>query len=154
VAILVAPLQVFCSLIIYDRTDTVAPDSTIVLVEALRYIIEWTAFPVLLLEIARRAGWTAHYLGAVAAMNWANVPVMILWTMAVAIGEVVPIWLGSGLSLVLTGLSVFWLCRILRAALSISLGQAIALALLNLWIGITLLFIVNAIVGRVPGVPA
>lgn len=154
VALLIAPLQVFCTMIIYERTETVASGTLIILVEALRYIIDWTAFPVVLLEIARRVGWSARYMGAVVAMNWANVPVMILWTMTVAIGEVAPNWLGQALSLGLTGFSVFWLFRILRQALSIGVGQAIALALLNLWIGITLLIVVGGIVGRLPGAAA
>lgn len=151
VAVLIAPLQVFCSMIIYRRAETIAPDSLIILVEALRYVIEWTAFPVVLLEIARRVGWSGRYLGAVVAMNWANVPVMILWTMTVAIGEVAPTLVGNALSLGLTVLSVFWLFRILRASLSIGVAPAIALALLNLWIGITLLVVVNSVVGRLPG---
>lgn len=151
VALLVAPLQVFCSLIAYQRVDTVASDNLVILTEALRYIIEWTAFPVMLLEIARRAGWSARYIGAVVAMNWANVPMMVLWTMTVAVGEVAPGWLGDGLSIVLTVTGVFWLTRILREALSIGIGQAIALALLNLWISITLFIAVGSVIGRLPG---
>lgn len=151
VALLVAPLQVFCSLIAYQRVETVASDNLVILVEALRYIIEWTAFPVILLEIARRAGWSQRYIGGVVAINWANLPIMVIWTMAAAAGEVVPNWLGDGLALVLTVFAVFWLTRILRGALSIGIGQAIALALLNLWISITLLIIVSSVIGRLPG---
>ena len=154
VAILIAPLQVLCSMIDYERVETVAPDSLIVLVEALRYIIAWTAFPVLLLEIARRFGWSARYIGAVVAMNWANVPVTILWTMVAALGGIAPSWLVHALSLLLTGLSVYWVVRILRGSLSIGIGQAIALALLALWLGITLMIIVRDVLGVMPGSPA
>ena len=154
VALLIAPLQIFCSLIAYQRTDTMASDNLVILTEALRYLIEWTAFPVVLLEIARRAGWSPRYIGAVVAMNWANVPVMVLLTMTVAIGEIAPGWLGDGLSLVVTALSVFWLTRILRGALSVGYGQAIALSLLNLWISITLFIIVGGVIGRLPATPA
>lgn len=150
VAILVAPLYAFGSLIVYERTPAVAPDTLVILVETLHYLIKWTAFPVLLLEIARRTGWTARYIGAVVAMNWSSVPVVILSTMALAIGEVGPTWLGQALSLGLMAISVFWLFRILRGALNVSVGQALALALLDLWIGVTLLIIINSIVGRLP----
>lgn len=153
VALLVAPLQALCSLIAYQRIDTVASDNLIILVEALRYIIEWTAFPVVLLEIARRTAWSQRYIGAVVAMNWANLPMMVLWTMTVAIGEVAPTWLGDGLSLVLTVMGVYWLTRILRGSLSTGVGQAIALALLNLWISVTLFIIVGNVIGRLPGTP-
>ena len=151
VMLLVAPLQVFCLLIVYDRAQTIAPDSTIVLIEALRYVIEWTAFPVILLEIARLAGWRGRYIGAVVALNWASVPVIIFSTVRLTIGEVAPSWLGSALGLMLMGLFVYWLTRILREALALGIGQAVALALLNLWISITLEVVVNGIVGRLPG---
>lgn len=151
VMLLVAPLQVFCLLIVYDRTQTIAADSTIVLIEALRYIIEWTAFPVILLEIARLAGWSGRYIGAVVALNWASVPVIILSTLRLTIGSVAPSWLGSALGLILMGFFVYWLTRILRETLALSAGQAIALALLNLWISITLEIVVDGIVGRLPG---
>ncbi|MBV9832878.1 MAG: hypothetical protein JO055_00640 [Alphaproteobacteria bacterium] len=154
VALLIAPLQVLCSLIAYQRIDTMASDNLVILTEALRYLIEWTAFPVVLLEIARRAGWTQRYIGAVVAMNWANVPMMVLWTMTVAIGEIAPAWLGDGLSLVLTIMGVFWLVRILREALSVGFGQAIALSLLNLWISITLFIVVGSVIGRLPTTPS
>ena len=154
VALLIAPLQIFCSLIAYQRIDTMASDNLVILTEALRYIIEWTAFPVILLEIARRAGWSPRYIGAVVAMNWANVPMMALWTMTVAIGEIVPAWLGDGLSMMLTVMGVFWLVRILREALSIGIGQAIALSLLNLWISITLFLVVGSFIGRLPATPS
>lgn len=151
VALLIAPLHVLGSMIVYERTETVASGSLIILVEALRYIIDWTAFPVVLLEIARRAGWSARYLGAVVAMNWANVPVVILGTMRLAIGEVVPTWLGGALGLILMALFVYWLTRLLRETLSVGVGQAIALSLLNLWISITLEIVVGGVVGRLPG---
>jgi len=151
VMLLVAPLQVFCLLIVYDRTQTVAADSTIVLVEALRYVIEWTAFPVILLEIARRAGWLARYIGAVVALNWASVPVIILSTLRLALGEVVPSWLGGALGLILMGFFIYWLTRILRETLALGIGPALALALMNLWLSITLEILVDGIVGRIPG---
>jgi hypothetical protein len=154
VALLIAPLQVFCSLIVYQHVDTIASDNLIILTESLSYIIGWTAFPVVLLEIARRAGWSQHYIGAVVAMNWANVPLIVFWTMTVVLGEVVPSWLSSGVEVVLTVLSVFWLTRILRGTLSIGIGQAVALSVLNYWINITLFIVVASAVGRLPATPA
>lgn len=151
VMLLVAPLQVFCLLIVYERTQTMASGSLIILVEALRYVIEWTAFPVALLEIARISGWRSRYIGAVVAMNWASVPVIILSTMRLAIGEVVPSWLGGALGLILMVFFIYWLTRILREALSLSVGHAVALALLNLWISILLEIVVDGVVGRLPG---
>jgi len=151
VMLLVAPLQIFCLLIVYDRVQTIADDSTIVLIEALRYVIEWTAFPVILLEIARLAGWHGRYIGAIVALNWASVPVIILSTLRLSIGAVAPSWLGGALGLILMGFFVYWLMRILRETLSLGVGQALALALLNLWISITLEIVVDGIVGRLPG---
>lgn len=151
VMLLVAPLQILCLMIVYARAQTIAADSTIVLIEALRYVIEWTAFPVILLEIARLTGWSGRYVGAVVALNWASVPVIILSTLRLAIGEVAPSWLGSALGLVLVGFFVYWLTRILREALALGVGQALALALLNLWISITLEIVVDGIVGRLSG---
>ena len=151
VMLLVAPLQVFCLLIVYDRTQTIAPDTTIMLIEALRYVIEWTAFPVILLEIARLTGWRGRYIGAVVALNWSSVPIIIVSTMRLALGEVVPSWLGGALGLILMGFFVYSLTRILRETLALGIGQALALALLNLWISITLEIVVDGIVGRIPG---
>ena len=148
VAILVAPLYAFSSIIFYDRVPTEAPDTLLILLEALHYIIEWTAYPVVLLEIARRAGWSARYLGAVVARNWSQVPLIVFSTMSVAIGEVGPLWLGQMLSLMLMAASVFWLFRILRGTLQIGIGQAIALALLDLWLSVTLLIIISGTVAR------
>jgi hypothetical protein len=151
VMLLMAPLQVFCLLIVYARVQTIAPDSVIVLVEALRYIIDWTLFPVLLLEIARVAGWQTRYIGAVVAINWFNVPLIILSTMSLTIGELLPTGLGAGPTLILLAFFVYGLTRILRETLSISPIQSLLLSMISLSISLILEFVVNGIVGRLPG---
>ncbi len=151
VMLLVAPLQIFCLLIVYARVQTVAADSTIMLVEALRYVIDWTAFPVVLFEFARMGGWQARYIGAVVAINWFNVPLIILSTLRLAIGEALPSALGGAMTLILLAFFIYWLTRILRETLSISMGQSVLLSLISLMISLTLEFVVDGIVGRLPG---
>lgn len=151
VAALIAPLHVLCLLIVYAGMQTVASDNMIILVEALRYVIEWTAFPVVLLEIARIAGWRERYIGAVVAINWFNVPVTIMSTLRLTIGEMASSWLGNALGLVLMGFVIYWLTRILRQTLALGAGPAIALAVLNLMLSITLELVVNGVIGRLPG---
>jgi hypothetical protein len=151
VMLLLAPLQILALLIAYARVDTVAPDGVIVLVEALRYVVDWTFFPVVLLEAARAAGWQGRYIGAVVAINWFNVPLVVLSTMSLALGELLPSGVGGGLTLILLAFYLYGLTRILGATLSIGLAQAIPLSLISLLISLTLEFVVNGVVGRLPG---
>ena len=78
-------------------------------VEALRYVVEWLLFPVLFYEIARRADWLDRYPRYIAALNWINLPAMIVAVIGVVVAIVLPPPAGSSLMRVgLQALFFYW----------------------------------------------
>ena len=108
VMVLVAPLQVILLLVRYSDVTTVADEMEVFVVETLSYIVEWLLFPVVFHEIARRQGWLDRYARYIGALNWINLPGMILAAVFVPLAHLAPTAIGSLVSIGLQGLFFYW----------------------------------------------
>ncbi len=75
---LVAPLYAIYLLLSYSNVTTTADEMEIALVEGLHYVVDWLLFPVIFYEIARRRGWLDRYPRYISALNWINLPAMVV----------------------------------------------------------------------------
>ncbi|SMF07753.1 hypothetical protein SAMN06265365_102227 [Tistlia consotensis] len=57
------------------------------LIVGLAYVISWTAYPLVLFHLTRAMGKERRFVPLVAAMNWLNVPLSLIGTLAVVISE-------------------------------------------------------------------
>lgn len=69
---LVAPLHLTVSLLYYTDAELAAGPGLYLLVEALTYVIGWTAFPVVMLSLTQVMGKTDKYIRTIVAYNWAG----------------------------------------------------------------------------------
>jgi len=146
-AVLLAPLYALYLMMIYDGATTSASDVRVALAEGLRYVIDWTLFPVVLLELSRLMGRAPRYIGSVVALNWANIPFLIGAVALSAAARLAAPDLVGGVELAVLVATLVLVTRILRFTLDLPWIPAIALAALNLWLGLMLGLIVNGIVG-------
>lgn len=147
VAGLLAPIYAFYVLSRYVDVAATASDLKIAVIETLRYCIEWTLFPVVLLEMARGLSRTSRYTGAVVALNWANVPLLIAAVALLSLVRLAAPPLLIPLSLAIDAAATILVARILKYALDVSWVVATGLALLNLWLGMALSFGIAGILG-------
>jgi hypothetical protein len=105
--------------------------------------VDWLLFPVIFHEIARRRGWLSRYPRYIAALNWINLPLMVLALGAVVLGSVLPGSLGSALDLALQALLFYWFLMATRMVLGIGWPQAILLLVVN-WVPSLLLSLIVA----------
>ncbi|HKU99850.1 MAG TPA: hypothetical protein VJR58_31435 [Vineibacter sp.] len=146
-AVLLAPLYAFYLMMIYDGATTSSSDLRIILAEGLRYVIDWTLFPVVLLELSRLMGRAPRYISSVVALNWANVPFLIGAVALSAAARLTAPDLVGGVELAVLAATLVLVTRILRFTLDLPWIPAIALAALNLWLGLMLGLIINGIIG-------
>ncbi len=108
VMVLVAPLQIILLLVRYSGVTTTADEMEIFVVETLSYVVEWLLFPVVFHEIARRQGWLDRYARYIGALNWINLPGMILAVVFVPLAKLAPTAIGDLVSIGLQGLFFYW----------------------------------------------
>ncbi len=108
----------------------------IVLVEAIAYVVNWTAFPLVLYRVAAMLNRPERYAGAVAANNWAAVVQMGAYLPAVVLGKlgVLPEGLDNGLVLGVMMAMLVYQWFVLRTALEVSGIAAAALVMLDLFL--------------------
>ncbi|HEY1795897.1 MAG TPA: hypothetical protein VGG57_07240 [Stellaceae bacterium] len=75
-----------------SRADN--PTGRVAIVETIGYVVSWTAFPLVMLNLCRRLGRDDHFLGFMTVYNWCQVPQIVLFS-AIAAVEAVGI-LGGG----------------------------------------------------------
>lgn len=148
---LVAPLHAALMLIRYSQVTAGADEFEIVVVEALRYVVDWLLFPVLFHEIARRRNWLDRFPRYVAALNWVNFPAMIVAVIGVVLATLVPNALGDLIRLGLQGLFFYWFLVTTRAVLSVGWGLAALLLVVNWVPSLLLSLIVDRFLGVVTG---
>jgi hypothetical protein len=137
-ALLLAPVYALHVLARYTEVTAAASNGKIALVETLRYSIEWTLFPVVLLELSRLLGRTSRYIGAVVALNWANIPLLIVPAALLALARLMAPSLLEPLGLAIIVVTTVLVARILKYTLEVSWVAAAVLAALNLWLALTL----------------
>ena len=120
----------------------------IVLVESLRYVVDWLLYPVLFYEIARRRGWLDRYPRYIATLNWINLPALLVAVAGLALGAIAPHGVSVVIQLALQGLFFYWFLAATRLALGVGWPMAVLLLLIN-WLPMLLL---SLLVDRVLGV--
>jgi hypothetical protein len=148
VIVLAAPLYAFYILINYARVEVAADDLEILLVEALRYVIDWLFYPVVFYEIARHRGWLDRYPRYIALLNWINLPQIILIVIGTALASVVPGPVATVLVLALQLFLFYWFMAATRLALGV--GWAVAGVLLA--INFVPMLLLSRVIDRMLGV--
>jgi hypothetical protein len=147
VMFLVAPIYAFYLVVHYSDLTVDADDGLIMIAEGLRYIVDWLLFPAIFYEIARYRGSLDRYPRYIAALNWINLPAVILLLVGEALAEIVPPTVGALLQIGLQILFFYWFIMATRLALGASWLLAVALMVVN-WVPSYLLsIIVNHFLG-------
>ena len=120
VLVLVAPIYCLYLLLYYSNVEATADEVEIVGVEALRYIVDWLFFPVIFYEIARRRGWLDRYPRYISALNWINLPAMILAIVGISISLIAPHAVAVVVELALRAVFFYWFLTTTRLTLGIS----------------------------------
>jgi hypothetical protein len=144
---LAAPLYVFYVMIHYSRLNARADEFEILLIEALRYIVDWLLYPVLFHEIARRRGWLDRYARYITTLNWINLPAIIVVVMGAAVTAVAPQPLAGLVSIAMQGLLFYWFLAATRLSLGVGWGLATVLLVVNFVPTLFLSLIVDRILG-------
>ena len=130
---LVAPLYAIYLLIYYSDVTVNADGAEIAVVEAMRYIVDWLLFPVIFYEAARRRGWLDRYPRYIGALNWINLPAMVVAIVGLAISAVAPTAVAIIIDLGLKALLFYWFLMTTRMALGVSWPIA-AVLLIVYWV--------------------
>lgn len=154
VMILVAPLYAVVLAILYSNVTTTADGWEIVAVEALRYTVDWLLFPVIFFEIARRQNWVGQYPRYISALNWVNLPLMVVAVVAVVLASILSTAAAILIQLGLYGLLFYWFLAVTRSVLNASWVQSFMLLLVN-WVPSRFLsVIVDRFLGIAPAIGA
>ncbi len=152
VMVLVAPLHAALMLIRYSHVSVAAGEFEIVAVEALRYVVDWLLFPVLFHEIARRRNWLGLFPRYISALNWVNLPAMIVAVIVVVLTTVVPAAMGELIRLALQALFFYWFLIATRSVLNVGWGPAALLLVVNWVPSLFLSLIVDRFLGVARGI--
>jgi hypothetical protein len=150
VMVLVAPLQLILLLVRYSSVTAAADDMEIFVVETLSYVVEWLLFPVIFHEIARRQGWLDRYARYIGALNWINLPGMMLAVVFVPLAGLAPTSVGDLVSIALQGLFFYWFLVTTRQVLGAGWLLS-AMLLVVSWVPLAFIsFLVARYLGVVP----
>lgn len=145
-----APFYALYALITYANVTAEADTTEIVLIEAMRYVIEWLLYPVIFWEVARRRGWLDRYSRYIGALNWINLPATVIATLGVAVESVAPGAVAVVIDLGLRALFFYWFLVTTRMALGTDWLISVVLLVVNWVPSFFLSFLVVRYVGIVP----
>ena len=146
-----APFYVVYSLIRYANLTVTIDTGELIAIETMSYVINWLLYPVLFYEVARRRGWLDRYPRYIAALNWTNLPGIVIAIAAIVIKMIVPAGMGGILEIALQALFFYWFLVITRLALGTDWAMSVVLLAVN-WIpSFFLLIIVDRYVGVLAG---
>jgi len=135
-AVIVLPAYAVLMLIRMWDQGVEAPFLQVLVVESIAYVVNWTAFPLLLYQVTGMIDRRARYPTVVAANNWAAVVQMAVYLPTVVLGQVgvLPEPLGDGLvfGVMLAMLTYQWF--VLRTALDVTGIAAASLVMLDLFL--------------------
>ncbi len=151
VMLVVAPFYALYLFIHYASLVTAAEDWEIAFVEALRYVVDWLLFPVIFHEIARRRGWLERYPRYIAALNWINLPAVILLLLGELVATVAPMGVTAVVQLVLQALFFYWFMIATRMTLGAPWAMAAVLMVVNWVPSYFLSVLVNRLLGVAVG---
>jgi hypothetical protein len=145
-----APLYAIYLLISYSDVTTTADETEIALVEGLHYVVDWLLFPVIFYEVARRRGWLDRYPRYISALNWINLPLMVLAVIGSALAAVTPAAVAIIIDLGLKALVFYWFLMTTRMALGVSWPISVVLLVVNWMPSLFLSLLVARYLGVVP----
>ncbi len=146
-----APFYVVYSLIRYANLTVTIDTGELIAIETMSYVINWLLYPVIFYEVARRRGWLERYPRYIAALNWTNLPGIVIAIAAIVIKMMVPTALGGILEIALQALFFYWFLVITRLTLGTDWAMAVVLLAVN-WIpSFFLLIIVDRYIGVLAG---
>ena len=146
-----APLYVVYSLIRYANLTVTIDTGELIAIETMSYVINWLLYPVIFYEVARRRGWLERYPRYIAALNWTNLPGIVIAIAAIVIKMIVPTAIGGILEIALQALFFYWFLVITRLTLGADWAMAVELLAVN-WIpSFFLLIIVDRYIGVLAG---
>ncbi len=150
VMVLVAPLQIILLLVRYSGVTTAADEMEIFVVETISYVVEWLLFPVIFHEIARRQGWLDRYARYIGALNWINLPGMLLAVVLVPLAQLAPAAIGDLVHIVLQALFFYWFLVTTRQVLGAGWPLSIMLLIVS-WVPLAF---ISFLVARYLGIAA
>jgi hypothetical protein len=146
-----APFYVVYSLIRYANLTVTIDTGELIAIETMSYVINWLLYPVIFYEVARRRGWLDRYPRYIAALNWTNLPGIVIAIAAIVIKVIVPTAIGGILEIALQALFFYWFLVITRLTLGTDWAMAVVLLAVN-WIpSFFLLIIVDRYIGVLAG---
>jgi hypothetical protein len=146
-----APFYAVYSLIRYANLTVTIDTGELIAIETMSYVINWLLYPVIFYEVARRRGWLDRYPRYIAALNWTNLPGIVIAIAAIVIKMMVPNAIGGILEIALQVLFFYWFLVITRLALGTDWAMAVVLLAVN-WIpSFFLLIIVDRYIGVLAG---
>jgi hypothetical protein len=145
-----APLYALYLLLYYSSVEYTADTIEIAAIEAMHFIVDWLLFPVLFYEIARRRRWLDNYPRYIAALNWINLPVMILAVIGLAVTMLAPRPVGQIVQIGLQFLFYYWFMMTTRLSLGIGWPLSVLLLVVNWMPSLMLSLIVDRLLGVVP----
>ena len=151
VMLLVAPIYAFYLVVHYADLTVEADDGLIILAESLRYVVDWLLFPVIFFEIARRRGWLERYPRYIAALNWINLPAVVLLLVGESVSEIAPSTVAVLLQIGLQVLFFYWFVMATRMALGVNWLFATVLMIVNWVPSYFLSILVNRLLGVAVG---
>ena len=128
---LVAPLYAIYLLIYYSDVTVTADGTEVVVVEAMRYVVDWLLFPVIFYEAARRRGWLDRYPRYIGALNWINLPAMAVVIVGQGLSSVAPAAVAVIIDLGLRALLFYWFLMTTRMALGTTWPISVVLLVIN-----------------------
>lgn len=146
----VAPFYALYLLIYYANVTTVSDELEILLVEAVRYVVDWLLYPVLFYEAARRQGWLDRYPRYIGALNWINLPAMVIALVSLTVASVAPTAIAILIDLGLRALLFYWFLVTTRMVVGTSWPISIVLLIVNWVPSLVLSLLVARILGVVP----
>lgn len=152
VMLVVAPFYAFYLYIHYAALITTADDWEIAFVETLRYVVDWLLFPVIFHEVARRRGWLERYPRYIAALNWINLPAVILLLAGELVAAVAPLAVTALLQVALQILFFYWFMTATRMILGVPWMFAAVLMIVNWVPSYFLSILVNRLLGVTVGI--
>ena len=148
VMVLVAPLYLVLRLLDYANVTYEASDFEVVLVETLRYLVEWFLYPVVLFELSRWVNVRQNYLRYIAACNWINVPLLLIAVAATALGDLLPP-VRAAMHIGLNLLVMIWFSAATRLALGAPWPLTFALLVMTTFMSIVFSLFVHDVLGIV-----
>jgi hypothetical protein len=146
-----APFYAVYSLIRYANLTVTIDTGELIAIETMSYVINWLLYPVIFYEVARRRGWLDRYPRYIAALNWTNLPGIVIAIAAIVIKMMAPTAIGGILEIALQALFFYWFLVITRLALGTDWAMAVVLLAMN-WIpSFCLLIIVDRYIGVLAG---